>query len=48
MSAEQKARALMTRHQHSVKNRQQTMLNRAAGEMGHDLDNAQDKPQPKN
>jgi hypothetical protein len=45
MSAEQQARALMRRHQHAVKNRQQTMLNRAAEEMGIDVDN--NKPQSK-
>jgi hypothetical protein len=38
MSTQEQARALMMRHQHSSKNRQQTMLNRAAAEMGVDLD----------
>jgi hypothetical protein len=38
MSTQEQARALMMRHQHSVKNRQQTMLNRAAAEIGVELD----------
>jgi hypothetical protein len=39
VSTQEQARALMTRHQHSSKNRQQAMLNRAAAEMGVNLDN---------
>ena len=39
MSANAKARALMNRHRHIVKNRQQSMLNRAASEIGVDVDN---------
>lgn len=34
MSAEEQARALMNRHHHLVKNRQQSMLSRAAAELG--------------
>lgn len=34
MSTQEQARALMMRHHHVVKNRQQSMLNRAAAEMG--------------
>ena len=36
MSANEQARALMMRHQQVVKNRQQTMLGRAAAEVGLD------------
>ncbi len=47
MSDEQ-ARALMMRHHHQVKNRQQSMLNRAAAEVGIEADdywtNIQGKP----
>lgn len=39
MSAEQKARALMNSHHHKIKHRQQSMLNRAASEIGVDVDN---------
>ena len=39
MSTEQKARALMNSHHHRVKHRQQSMLNRAASEIGVDVDN---------
>ncbi|MBF2020079.1 MAG: hypothetical protein IGR93_08250 [Hydrococcus sp. C42_A2020_068] len=39
MSAEQQARALMMRHHHAVKHRQQAMLERAASEIGVDVDN---------
>ena len=39
MSANEKARALMNRHHHIIKNRQQSMLNRAASEIGLDVDN---------
>ncbi len=34
MSAQDQARALMMRHHHMVKNRQQSMLSRAANEVG--------------
>jgi hypothetical protein len=34
MSTQQQARALMMRHHQMVKNRQQSMLNRAAAEIG--------------
>lgn len=34
MSAEEQARALMMRHHHSIKNRQQSMLGRVAAEVG--------------
>jgi hypothetical protein len=34
MSTEQQARALMMRHHHIIKNRQQSMLGRAAAEVG--------------
>ena len=34
MSTQEQARALMMRHHHIVKNRQQSLLNRAAAEMG--------------
>lgn len=34
MSAQEQARALMMRHRHSAKNRQQSMLSRAAAEVG--------------
>ncbi len=52
MSAEQQARALMMRHHKMIKNRQQSMLGRAASEIGMDVDSAkywghiQGKPQP--
>ena len=36
MSTEQQARALMMRHHHAVKNRQQSMLGRSASEIGID------------
>lgn len=36
MSTQEQARALMMRHHHLVKNRQQSMLNRAAAEVGLD------------
>ncbi|TVQ44476.1 MAG: hypothetical protein EA365_10170 [Gloeocapsa sp. DLM2.Bin57] len=50
MSSENKARILMMRHHHNIKNRQQSMLNRAASEIGLDLEgndywsNIQGKP----
>jgi hypothetical protein len=34
MSTQEQARALMMRHHHLIKNRQQSMLNRAAAEVG--------------
>lgn len=34
MSAQEQARALMMRHHHTVKNRQQSMLSRANAEVG--------------
>jgi hypothetical protein len=52
MSTENQARALMIRHHHNVKNRQQSMLNRAASEIGLDVEdegywsNIQGKPNP--
>ncbi|MDF0555759.1 hypothetical protein [Kamptonema sp. UHCC 0994] len=36
MSTENQARALMNRHQHQVKNRQQSLLSRTAEEVGLD------------
>ncbi|HLO49381.1 MAG TPA: hypothetical protein VK211_13280 [Kamptonema sp.] len=36
MSTQDQARALMNRHQHLVKNRQQTLLSRSAEEVGLD------------
>lgn len=49
MSTEQQARALMMRHHQMVKNRQQSMLERAASEIGVEVDaeywsNIQGKP----
>jgi hypothetical protein len=38
MSTQEQARALMMRHHQMVKNRQQSMLNRAAAEVGLDAD----------
>ncbi|OKH38434.1 hypothetical protein NIES2119_10410 [[Phormidium ambiguum] IAM M-71] len=51
MSAQEQARSLMMRHHHLIKNRQQSMLGRAAAEMGLsvDVDNwvhTQGKPDP--
>jgi len=52
MSTEQQARALMMRHHRMIKNRQQSMLGRAASEIGMDVDSAkywghiQGKPHP--
>lgn len=34
MSTQEQARALMMRHHHLIKNRQQSMLNRTAAEVG--------------
>ena len=39
MSTEKKARALMNRHHHNIKNRQQSLLTRTAAEIGVDVDN---------
>lgn len=39
MSAQQKARALMNRHHHNIKHRQQSLLTRTAAEIGVDVDN---------
>jgi hypothetical protein len=39
MSTEKQARALMMRHHQMVKNRQQSMLGRAAAEIGVEVDN---------
>ncbi len=49
MSTQQQARALMMRHHQMVKNRQQSMLERAASEIGMDVEkdywtNIQGKP----
>jgi hypothetical protein len=38
MSTQEQARALMMRHHHLIKNRQQSMLGRAAAEVGMDID----------
>lgn len=38
MSAQQKARALMNRHHHNIKHRQQSLLSRTAAEIGVDVD----------
>jgi hypothetical protein len=52
MSTQQQARALMMRHHHAIKNRQQSLLSRAAAEIGMENDNAnywnhiQGKPHP--
>ncbi|NJL82936.1 MAG: hypothetical protein HC890_08200 [Chloroflexaceae bacterium] len=37
MDTQNRARALMIRHHQLIKNRQQTMLNRAAAEIGFDI-----------
>ncbi|MBE9127117.1 MULTISPECIES: hypothetical protein [unclassified Coleofasciculus] len=39
MSTQEQARALMMRHHHCIKNRQQSMLGRTAAEAGIELDN---------
>lgn len=51
MSAQEQARALMMRHHHMIKNRQQSMLNRAAAEVGLSVEddywtNVQGRPNP--
>ena len=38
MSTQNQARALMMRHQQKIRNREQSMLSRAAAEIGMDLD----------
>ncbi|MBJ7898780.1 MAG: hypothetical protein GC158_02410 [Cyanobacteria bacterium RI_101] len=50
MSTQQQARALMMRHHQMIKNRQQSMLNRAAAEIGVEVEDnywstIQGKPQ---
>jgi len=50
MSTQQQARALMTRHHQMIKNRQQSMLNRAAAEISVEVEDnywttIQGKPQ---
>ena len=39
MSTQDQARALMMRHHHCIKNRQQSMLGRTAAEVGIEIDN---------
>ena len=52
MSTQQQARSLMMRHHQLIKNRQQSMLGRAAAEIGMEMDsieywgNIQGKPHP--
>jgi hypothetical protein len=50
MSAQNQARALMMRHHHQIKNRQQSLLNRSAAEIGIDVEEnvsgTQGKPNP--
>ena len=51
MSTQKQARALMSRHHQNIKNRQQSMLNRVAAEIGVDVDrdywnSIQGKPHP--
>jgi hypothetical protein len=41
MSTQERARALMIRHHHMIKNRQQCMLSRAASEVGMPAETAQ-------
>ncbi|MBD1923593.1 hypothetical protein H6F77_21320 [Microcoleus sp. FACHB-831] len=38
MSTQDQARSLMMRHHHIIKNRQQSMLNRTAAEVGMDVE----------
>jgi len=47
MSTQEQARALMMRHSHFVKNRQQSMLSRSAEEVGLDADDYCSKIQGK-
>ncbi|MGB3404734.1 MAG: hypothetical protein WBA77_18770 [Microcoleaceae cyanobacterium] len=50
MSAQNQARALMMRHHHQIKNRQQSLLNRSAAEIGIEVEDSlsgtQGKPNP--
>lgn len=50
MSTQQQARALMMRHHHLIKNREQSMLSRAAAEIGVDSveswNHIQEQPHP--
>ena len=52
MSTQEQARALMMRHHHLIKNRQQSMLGRTAAEVGLEMDHVdywnhiQGKPHP--
>lgn len=50
MSAQNQARALMMRHHHQIKNRQQSLLNRCAEELGIEVEDnvsgTQGKPNP--
>jgi hypothetical protein len=39
MSTQQQARALMMRHHQAIKNRQQSLLSRAAAEIGIEVEN---------
>lgn len=41
MSTQEQARALMMRHHHMIKNRQQSMLGRAAVEVGLEVDSVE-------
>lgn len=41
MDTENQARALMMRHHHAIKNRQQSMLGRAAAEIGMEIDGSE-------
>lgn len=41
MSTQEQARALMMRHHHLIKNRQQSMLGRAAAEVGLDVETSE-------
>jgi hypothetical protein len=41
MSTENQARALMMRHHHNIKNRQQSMLGRAAAEIGLEINGSE-------
>lgn len=41
MSTQEQARALMMRHNHLIKNRQQSMLGRAAAEVGLEVNSAE-------
>ena len=49
MSAQSQARALMMRHHHQIRNRQQSLLNRCAAELGIEVEDnvsgTQGKPQ---